>query len=49
MILLAYGSFGLASVAAAMFLTQQHDLKFNKLKAVLSLLPVAYRRWKGRA
>lgn len=39
LILLAYGAFGLASVAAAMFLTQQHNLKFNKLKAVLSLLP----------
>jgi ABC-type uncharacterized transport system permease subunit len=38
-VLLAYGAFGLASIAAMMFLTQQHNLKFNKLKAVLSLLP----------
>jgi ABC-type uncharacterized transport system permease subunit len=43
LILLAYGSFGLGSVAAMMFLTQQHDLKFNKLKAVLSLLPPIQR------
>lgn len=43
MILLAYGAFGLASVAAIMFLTQQHNLKFNKLQAVLSLLPPIQR------
>lgn len=43
MILLAYGAFGLASVAAIMFLTQQHNLKFNKLRAVLSLLPSIQR------
>jgi len=47
MILLAYGAFGLASVAAIMFLTQQHDLKFNKLRAVLSLLP-RFSGWKLR-
>ena len=43
LILLAYGAFGLASVGAAMFLTQQHNLKFHKLKAVLSLLPPIQR------
>jgi ABC-type transport system involved in cytochrome c biogenesis permease subunit len=42
-ILLAYGAFGLASVASIMFLTQQHNLKFNKLRAVLSLLPPIQR------
>ncbi|TAK92691.1 MAG: cytochrome c assembly protein [Verrucomicrobia bacterium] len=42
-ILLAYGSFGLGSISAIMFLTQQHNLKFNKLKAVLSLLPPIQR------
>ena len=42
-ILLAYGAFGLGAVAAAMFLTQQHDLKFHKLRAVLSLLPSIQR------
>src|ERR1041384_5256545 len=43
LILLAYGAFGLASVAAIMFLTQQHNLKFNKLRAVMSLLPPIQR------
>ena len=43
LILLAYGAFGLGSVAAIMFLTQQHNLKFNKLRAVLSLLPPIQR------
>jgi len=43
LILLAYGSFGLGAVAAVMFLTQQHDLKFHKLRAVLSLLPPIQR------
>ncbi|HXF09932.1 MAG TPA: cytochrome c biogenesis protein CcsA [Desulfuromonadaceae bacterium] len=42
-ILLAYGAFGLAAVSAVMFLTQQHDLKFHKLRAVLSLLPPIQR------
>ena len=43
LILLAYGAFGLAAVAAVMFLTQQHNLKFDKLRAVLSLLPPIQR------
>ena len=30
-------------VSALMFLTQQHDLKFHKLRAVLSLLPPIQR------
>jgi HemX protein len=42
-ILLAYGAFGLAAVAAGMLLTEQHDLKFHKLRAVLSLLPPIQR------
>jgi len=42
-ILLAYGAFGLGAVAAVMFLTEQHDLKFHKLRAVLSLLPPIQR------
>jgi ABC-type uncharacterized transport system permease subunit len=42
-ILLAYGAFGLASVAAGMFLMQRHDLKFHKLRALLSLLPSIQR------
>jgi len=43
LIMLAYGAFGLGAAAAAMFLTQQHNLKFNKLRAVLSLLPPIQR------
>ncbi len=43
MILLAYGAFGLGAAASAMFLTQQHNLKFNRLRAVLSLLPPIQR------
>jgi len=39
LILLAYGAFGLASVAGAMYLTQESDLKHHKLRAGLSLLP----------
>ena len=43
LILLAYGGFGLAAVAGVMFLTQEHNLKFNKLRAVLSLFPSIQR------
>jgi ABC-type uncharacterized transport system permease subunit len=39
LILLAYGAFGLAAIAGIMFLTQEHNLKFHKLRAVLSLFP----------
>lgn len=42
-ILQAYGAFGLAAVAACMFLMQQHDLKVHKLRALLSLLPSIQR------
>jgi ABC-type uncharacterized transport system permease subunit len=42
-ILQAYGAFGLAAVAAAMFLAQQHDLKVHKLRALLSVLPSIQR------
>jgi ABC-type uncharacterized transport system permease subunit len=38
-VLLAYGSFGLASVAGLMYLSQEHDLKFRKLRAVVALMP----------
>ncbi len=40
---LAYGAFGLSSVAGLMYLTQEHNLKFNKLRAVMSLLPPIQR------
>ena len=39
LILLAYGAFGLGSAAGVMYLTQEHDLKFHKLRALVSLLP----------
>lgn len=39
LIILAYGAFGLASVAGLMFLTQENDLKRHKTRALLSLLP----------
>jgi HemX protein len=43
MILLAYGAFGLASVAGLMFLAQERDLKFRKVRAVLAFLPSLQR------
>jgi ABC-type uncharacterized transport system permease subunit len=43
LVLLAYGAFGLAAVAGFMFLTQEHDLKFHKLRAVLTLFPPIQR------
>lgn len=43
LILLAYGAFGLGSVAALMYLTQERDLKVHKLRAVLALLPPIQR------
>ena len=43
LIFLAFGAFGLGSVAALMYLTQEHDLKFHKLRAILSRLPPIQR------
>jgi ABC-type uncharacterized transport system permease subunit len=43
LILLSYGAFGLSCVAGIMYLTQEHDLKYRKLRAVLSLLPPIQR------
>jgi ABC-type transport system involved in cytochrome c biogenesis permease subunit len=40
---LAYGAFGLSSIAAAMYLTQEHNLKLHKLQAIFSLLPPIQR------
>jgi ABC-type uncharacterized transport system permease subunit len=40
---LAYGAFGLSSVAALMYLTQEHNLKFHKLQAIFSRLPPIQR------
>jgi HemX protein len=43
LILLAYGAFGLSSVAAVMYLTEEHDLKIHRLRTVLSRLPPLQR------
>jgi HemX protein len=40
---LAYGAFGLSSVAALMYLTQERNLKYHKLKAIFSLMPPIQR------
>jgi ABC-type uncharacterized transport system permease subunit len=40
---LSYGAFGLSSVAALMYLSQEHNLKFHKLQAIFSLLPPIQR------
>ena len=43
LILLSYGAFGLSSIAGLMYLTQEHDLKFHKLRAVFSVMPAIDR------
>jgi ABC-type transport system involved in cytochrome c biogenesis permease subunit len=40
---LSYGAFGLSSIAALMYLTQEHNLKLHKLRALFSLLPPIQR------
>jgi ABC-type uncharacterized transport system permease subunit len=40
---LSYGAFGLSAAAAAMYLTQEHNLKFRKLQAIFALLPPIQR------
>jgi ABC-type transport system involved in cytochrome c biogenesis permease subunit len=40
---LSYGAFGLSSVAALMYLTQEHNLKLHKIKAIFALLPSIQR------
>jgi ABC-type uncharacterized transport system permease subunit len=40
---LAYGAFALSAIAAIMFLSQERKLKFNKLQAILSLMPPIQR------
>lgn len=43
MLALAYGAFGLSAVAAIMYLSQERNLKFHKLKAIFSLMPPIQR------
>ena len=39
LVLLAYGSFGLGSLASGMYLQQEHSLRFDKARALRALLP----------
>lgn len=43
LILLSFGAFGLGAVASLMYLSQDHDLKARKLRAIMSLLPPIQR------
>ncbi len=43
LVLLAYGTFGLGAVAAVLYLVQERDLRFHKVRAVLSMLPSIQR------
>jgi len=43
LILLSYGAFGLSSAAGLMYLSQEHDLKFHKMRAIFSVLPPIQR------
>ncbi len=43
MFALAYGAFGLSSVAALMYITQERDLKLHKRRALFSLMPPIQR------
>jgi len=43
MILLAYGAFGLSCVSGIIYLTQDRNLKLDKARAILSLLPSIQR------
>ncbi len=43
MFVLAYGAFGLSSVAGMMYLTQERDLKLHKMRALLSFMPPIQR------
>src|SRR6185369_1631788 len=43
LIFLSYGTFGLSSLAAVMYLNQEHDLKFHRMRAIFSLVPPIQR------
>jgi ABC-type uncharacterized transport system permease subunit len=43
LVLLAYGAFGLSSVAALMYLVQERDLKLHNFRAIFSRLPPIQR------
>jgi ABC-type uncharacterized transport system permease subunit len=39
LVLLAYGAFALSALTAIMYLSHEHNLKFNKARAVLAFMP----------
>jgi ABC-type uncharacterized transport system permease subunit len=39
LVLLAYGAFAVGAASAVLYLVQEHDLKFHKVRALLSQLP----------
>ncbi len=43
LLLLSFGGFGLSAAAATMYLMQEHDLRFHKLRAISSLMPSLQR------
>lgn len=43
LILLSYGTFGLSSLAALMYLNQEKDLKLHRMRALFSLMPPIQR------
>jgi HemX protein len=43
LILLSFGAFGLSCVSGVMYLVQEHDLKFHKLRAIVSKMPPIQR------
>jgi len=43
MMALAYGAFGLSCVASVMYLTQEHNLKLHKLRAIFARMPPIQR------
>jgi len=43
LIFLSYGTFGLSSLAAVMYLNQEHDLKFHRARALFALVPPIQR------
>ena len=43
LLLSSYGAFGLSAIAGAMFLSREHDLKFNTMRAILAALPSIQR------
>ena len=43
LVLLSCGAFGLSAASGLMYLTQEHNLKFNKLRAITAIMPPIQR------